>query len=866
MGSSHPRQHPPAQEQPSLERPWRSLGTTLRRRPLLVCTLLFLLGILIADAGRLGYALPGFVCIAAVGIALLTTRRAPSLSSAGVAAAFLFLGMFLHSAHIALPPDDISRLAGEENCTITGTVASAPEVRWERQVFRLRVKAVMAKDAASAREVSGLAVTRAPGEPQVDLGDVIQLAEATVGLPKTSSRPGTFDYRRWLRRQGVTAEVRSKGVTVTGRETGGSLRLARLGAHLREAVAQGIQHGMGESESESKLYTQLLMGMVYGLEATPLPGWVVNEFRRAGTVHLLVVSGAQVTMLVAALLWLTGAGLHTVRWWHMLITGVAVLVLVLIVGLGASVARAVAMFVLLIVAGLTSRDYDFPTALAFAVLVICLFDTNALFSASLQLTFAATIGVAAFLAYRPPRPAGTPPLPRSLRVLGSVAWGTAGAWVMVTPLLAYYFSNFALVGNVANLVNVPLSGVTMVLGFLALPIVLLATVSWLAWLKVALLALCWLARLALEVVMGVNSLAGSLPLAYIPDFHLTALECVLWYGFVAVALLSGLLGYAQGWIDARLRRTHPAWAPIGVLCLIAAVALAHGLAATGGSQLEVTFLPVGAGQCAVIRAPSGATMMIDCGGRGSLPGSGHQIADGIVRPYLREQGITRLDVVVITHWDADHYNALPELLKSAAEVGTVLLPPEFPDAEPSEELGEALAERRAPARAGATVRLGKEVSARLLAPRRPFLRWTQDDANNNSVTVRLTYGQVSFLFTGDLEGEGVRRLVRDFPAAGGGLRAQVLQLPHHGRPLKGIGRLLEAVRPTWAVASCGGEAHYYLKGGVGKALQQRHIPLLRTDLRGAVTFTTDGRALRVHTSRGRARQAETPQNGNVRQD
>jgi len=853
MGSSHPRQHPRAQDQASIKSPLQSLGTTLRRRHLLVCTLLLLLGVLIADAGKPSYVLPGLLCVAAIAITLLTARYLPSLSSGGLAAVFLFLGMLLHSVRITLPPDDISHLAGIARCTITGTVVTAPESRWERQVFRLRVRTISTDEQAPAQETSGLAVARAPTEPQVDLGDVLRLDEATVSLPKTSSRPGVLDYRRWLRRQGVTAEIRSKGVTVTGHEATSSLRLARLGASLRDTVAQGIEYGMGERESESKLYTQLLMGMVYGLEATPLPAWVVDEFRRAGTVHLLVVSGAQVTMLVAALLWLTAARPQTVRWWHILITAPAVLVLVLIVGLGASVARAVAMFVLLIIAALTSRDYDLPTAIAFAVLIVCLFDTNALFSASLQLTFAATIGVAAFLPRAPDRSDG-PPMSTPLRTLLSIAWATLGAWVMVTPLLAYCFSSFALAGNVANLVNVPLSGVTMVLGFLALPIALLATVSWLAWLKVVLVALCWLAKLVLHVVVGVNTLAGSLPLAYIADFHLTASQCILWYAIVAVALLSGLLAAAQGRMDARLRRTHPAWAPIGLFCLIAAVALAHGLSATGGGELEVTFLPVGAGQCAVVRAPSGATMMIDCGGRSGLPGSGRQVADGVIGPYLKEQGITRLDVVVITHWDTDHYNALPELLDSVP-VGMALLPPKFPEARPPRELAEALRERTASARAGATVHLGKEVSARVLAPRRPFLRWTQDDANNNSVAVRLTYKDVGFLLTGDLEAEGVRRLVRDFPSATGGLRARVLQLPHHGRPVKGIGRLLDAVRLDWAVASCGSEAQYYLKGEVGEALEHRHTPLLRTDLHGAVTFTTDGRGLRVHTSRGRTAAA-----------
>jgi len=260
--------------------------------------------------------------------------------------------------------------------------------------------------------------------------DVVRLADATVKLPRDSEAPGSFDYRRWLRRQGVTAEILSRTMTVSSPAESGRLRLAQLGLRLRRMLMEEIEDAT--PGPASKLHARLLMSMVYGLEAAPLAEAVVDEFRRAGTVHLLVVSGAQVTMLVAALLWLTGARLRTIRWWHVLVTGAALLVLVLIVGLGASVARAVAMFVLLMMALLAHRDYDLPTAIAFAALVICLFDTNALFSLSFQLTFAATIGVAAFIPGRVVSTAQSMPVPACLRVLRSVAWGTLGAWVLVT--------------------------------------------------------------------------------------------------------------------------------------------------------------------------------------------------------------------------------------------------------------------------------------------------------------------------------------------------------------------------------------------------------------------------------------------------
>lgn len=835
----------PGEQNPRIGLVAQSLFTSLRRRPVLVFAVCFLLGILAADWLRPSCPLPAVICLLTVAGAMVTAGRRPQIAAGSLMGAFLSLGIFLHSLRVAVPADDISHLAGSSRRSIEGVVVSDSQMRGARQVFRLRILHVGPAGQRATTRTSGVAVVRAPPERGIRPGALVSIQEASVKLPERSTTPGGFDYRGWLERQGVRAEITGGSLTViTAADTRGP-DLGRLGLRLRGRLRDGIDRAM--PGAAPRLYARLLMSMVYGLEAAPLPDSMVEDFRRAGTVHLLVVSGAQVTMLVFALLWLMRAGRRSIRWWHALCTGGALLVLLLIVGLGAPVARAVAMLVLLLMAWLGSWDYDLPTAIALAALVICLLDTNALFSLSFQLTFAATIGVSAFLPGRPTRGAPVPQIPPILRALRTVAWATLGAWLLATPLLAHHFRAFALLGNLANLVNVPLSGVTMVLGFLALPLALAVGVPWLGWLAPALSLLCWLSRLALDAVMHVNRLASSLPLAYLDDLHLTSAECLVWYAVVALLVMSGLTRAAQRWLDLRLSRIHPAWPHVSLLCLAALLVLLHGLNVGGEGRLEVTFLPVGSGQCAVVRCPSGGTLMIDCGGRGNLPGSGSEVAEGIIEPYLMQRGIRRLDFVLITHWDADHYNALGELLE-AGEVGKVLVPPELPEARPSTKLRAALGSRSIEARSRGVLWLGGDVSAELVAPRQPLIRGSEDDANNNSVAVRLTYGQTAFLFTGDLEADGILRLVRDASLAGRPLASQVLQLPHHGRPVGRLDLLLDAVGPVWAVASTGSEARHYLRGEVTEALDRRGVRLLRTDTHGAVSFSSDGRALQVRTS------------------
>ncbi len=823
----------PAPEPPLL------LGPVLRR-PLMLACIALIVGMASAQVIKPGISAWAALCVIGLVAAMAAAWRSAAISWLGVMVACLALGG-LRCAAITLPvPNDIAGLAGMRDVTIEGTVVSRPEERaWSRS-FRLRVVNVVSEDTAVG-EVRGTVEVRAPRDARVSLGDRVRLEEASIKLPPTAEQAGEFDYRAWLARQGVTALVSAGRATAIGDDHGWRLELARAGLALRRRVVGAILAAM--PGRDGAFYARLLVGMVYGLGASPVPEEIVEQFRRAGTVHLLVVSGAQISMIAVAILGLTGARrLHMLRPWQAAPALAGVLVLVLIVGLEASVTRALAMFALVLLAGLTRRDYDVCTAIALSAAVICAADPRALSGLSFQLTFAATLGVVLFLPRGPLRRVDGSPAVQPLPLLRGIVWGTLGAWVMTTPLLAHSFTGFAVAGNLANVVNVPLSVIVMLLGFVALPVSLVPPLSPL------LVVLCGAARVLLAVVMHVNVLAAALPLAFVQGLHMSVAGCVAWYLAVAAIATVGLVGVAQRGLDRLLLRIHPMWPGVAAVAFAALLVATRAAVGTPPRGMEMTVLPVGAGQCVVVRTPTGATLMADCGGGGGAPG-GDEVAEGIVLPFLARMGIERLDVLAISHWDSDHFNALPRVL-ARTQVGMLLLPPTLPDARPPQWPAHPVAERVVAARAGGVLRLPGGVRVDILAPRRPWLTGTRDDANDNSVVLRVSYGGVHVLLTGDLDAEGVRRLVRDVRAVGGALRADVLVLPHHGRQVKRTGALLDEALPTWAIASCDRHADRYLDEDALARIEHSGAHLLRTDEYGTITITTDGTTVHVRTSRG----------------
>ncbi|MGI5816807.1 MAG: ComEC/Rec2 family competence protein [Armatimonadota bacterium] len=813
---------------------------TLTPRPLMLCCLALIGGIALAHLARPGIhafalvALGSGVVVAASGYLSPRTAIAPVLVGA------FALGGLAYEHRSVVPPTDLSHLAGSSGVLIEGTIIRPPgDGGWQRRV-RVEVAGVSVGDGAAQR-ATGRVEARVPSRPELEVGDRVHLRDAAVALPESAEEPGEFDYRGWLARQGVRSVASARAVEVIGTDDSLRLQVARRGQALRAHVVEAIEGAM--PGPDAAFYSRLMLGMVYGLGGSRLPEEVAEQFRRTGTVHLLVVSGAQVSMLAMVLVGLTGGGLRRMRWWQAILASFGVLVLVAIVGMEASVSRAVAMFALVVLAALGRRDYDVYTAIALAAAVILLVEPFALLSLSFQLTFAATLGIVLFLPDEPIRRIDGSRADAPLPQIRSIVWASFGAWALTTPLLAHSFAGFALTGSVANLTNVPLRAVVLVLGFAALPVALVPALA------PALGVLCAVARGVIMLMMHITELAAGLPMPFLDGAYFSPRVCVAWYAAAALVLLTGLCARAHDALDRVLLRPHPSTPVVGGFVLATALICTLLPGGLRPGALEVTLLPVGAGQCAVARAPSGATVMIDCGGGGNHAQAGREVAEGVVIPWLVRRKIDRIDVAAISHWDADHCNALEHVL-SAVPAGLLLVPPDLPGVDPPAGLRAGLRARPQVAAAGGAFALGEEVVAEVLAPRMPLIRGTGDDPNENSIVIMLTHGDVRVLITGDIAERGATRLVRDARNAGRSLRADLLVLPHHGRRLGEVEVLLDAVRPRWAIASSDRRADEYMGAAEMALLTSRGIRLLRTDIHGAITVLSDGRRARVTASRG----------------
>ena len=651
--------------------------------------------------------------------------------------------------------------------------------------------------------------------------------------PRGKRNPGGFDYKTYLARQHVVGVVEAVGLLQLG-EQGGFLPLRWI-----EAFRIRTEHLIDAIYVEVSLHAQLVKGILLG-KRSGIPSETLDTFQNSGTFHVLAVSGLHVG-LVAACCYFGFSRFRFSQKIVYLLTIIAVLIYACLVGFRPSVFRAALMAILFLFARLIDRDADIFNLLAFAALVLLLLNPHQLWDVGFQLSFVAVASIVYFVPKmeKPLRhfwedaddSAESTDAPilaefrnRTVKWLALSYLVTLAAQIGTAPLIAYYFFRTYPLGIVVGPFAVGLVSLMVALGMGSVYIGL-------GWLPLA----KFLSVLNHTVISIFLMLIGTFGQAW----GVVKLTPPTFGGFVLyIAICLGVAHYH--WVRSQCR----------IASLIGLSVVAIWVWDTAfherGRLLEVVTLDVGQGDAAVVRFPDNRTLLIDGGVRRTYYAAKKQeivdydVGERIIEPYLDYHGIRKLDTVVLTHPDLDHGGGLAYILENF-EVSRLLGISDIPlDSQIHQHL-RAVAEAHNIPYAfpyAGEIALTPTATLNLLHPIDAASTNLLDaDKNDDSLVIKLSYGEVDVLFTGDIGTAAEARLI----ASGQDLRAEILKVPHHGSRTSSSPRFLDAVQPRCAIFSLGEGHQYQLPDAeVVARYQARGCQLWRTDESAAITLRTDG--------------------------
>jgi len=713
----------------------------------------------------------------------------------------LFLcGAIMLSVRDAVPYDEhVSNVEGK----YCGIVLDNPEAAAGNVVLKVRL--VDEKDGCFLPAIVKIYVQKFQSE--IGYGDVV-LFYGVLKKARGVRNPGGFDYASYLKRRSVDyiSYIKPDNILYVAHIRGNPF-FQKLILPLKIYCIQVISHNLKGT------HRALLEGLTLGIRGE-IPQELKQVFSNAGVVHILAVSGLHVG-IISFFLFILLRSLRFSFNTSIVISCFFLIIYGFLTGLRAPVVRSTIMFVFIMLGLLSQKRIILANLIALSAIIILALDPTELFDAGFQLSYAATFSIVFFnqkiynifpLGLRKQK------LLRNFILLPFSV--SLAAQLGTAPIVAYYFFKLPLAASIANLVVVPLVSLAIPTGFLSMagaaihPVIakVLTGANW----------------IFLDFIIKISNFFSSIPYLLVRTGRPSIPFLLIYYpGIFLLFFLKGIKRIKFIVFASLLVLNIFVFSKVWSIC--------HPV-------LSINFFDVSEGDASFLEFPNGVCCLVDGGRRSAYVDYGEKV----ITQFLHSKGINKINTVIATHPDVDHYGGLIAVIENF-QVDRLLINGSEKLTFLYTKLLETAKKKEVPVfniHRGEVLWIGY-YPLYVLNP--PILKGCNLPSNEGSIVFKFGYGDITFLFTGDFP----NRILK-LPSAL--LPSTVLKFPHHGARLTDEREFLSVVHPEVTTISVG-EGNFY--GHPAKEnlaiLDSLKSKVYRTDRDGAIIFRTDGKEIWTKT-------------------
>lgn len=650
---------------------------------------------------------------------------------------------------------------------------------------------------------------------EIEYGNKIKL-EGTYIKPSKSRNYKGFDYSNYLKTENIYGTIEQNGKIELIKEKNINYLFINL-YKVKNKIIKNINNKF--PEETRGVFLGILLGDKSSIEED-----VRQNFADSSLSHILAVSGTHISYVVICISVLFKK-LKLNKNIRKVLTSLVLFMYLYLVDFSVSATRAVIMSTIVIMQMLFYRKQDTITTIAFSSIIILINNPYSILNIGFLLSYGGTIGIILFV-NRISIESKEDFFQRFKSYLKDICIVTISAQTIIMPIIIYYFNTISFTFIISNIIASLIIGPIIMIGLVIIAI---------SFFKIPIISLIIrFYNILIVILVRTADIISKIPMSKIYLKTPTTLEIIFYYSVVfLIALLIYIKKSNRKFIKKTIQidiynlKNFFINNRNKVLIFISIVSLISITSIKIPKELKINFIDVGQGDSCLITTPQNKKVIVDSGGSES-----YDVGKNVLLPYLLDKRITKIDYIMISHFDTDHCKGFEYVLENI-KVKNVIISKQSETSENFKQIMKIIRKKRINliiVQKETKIKIDNFTTVDILSPQSENIA---DNMNDNSIVAKLEAYNFSILFTGDASEKIEKELIKEKI----NLKSDILKVSHHGSKTGTSEEFLKSVKPKIALIGVGENNKFgHPTEDVIKRLTENKVKIYRTDTDGEISI------------------------------